>query len=528
MSTTYTYPGVYIQEISNGQHTITGVATSIAAFVGWTNQGPAGSATMVESWAEYSALFGGLIPGNYLGYAVYQFFGNGGSQAYIVRLADATAATAGSVIGGLQLYANNPGAWANGISVQIYNVTPNANSTDLTFNLKITITSTKQVVESYTNLSVLSTSPNFAVTTINNDSNYISFTAPGSTTPPAFLPFYSVAGAVAVGPAFDVGETVTQPGTTATSTLLGFTPSGAMLLGPISKVADGTKWTGNTSTATFNPTAAPAIVVVAAGPTALNAGTSPTSGADGNTLIPNTAPFETALSGANGFQLLANVPIFNLLCVPGENNSAVVAGGTPSLLQFCHDHRAFLIIDVAQNASKSTLQSKGPVDFGNNTYSTLYPSYGGFYYPWISAPDPQAGFRPTLFPPCGYVAGAFAATDASRGVWKAPAGIGANLSGALGLQTVLSDADQGLLNPVAVNCLRQFMTYGNVIWGARTLDGADDAGSQWKYIPIRRLAMYHRIEPLRRHAMGGLRAQCRTAVGAGAAEHRHLPAGACS
>jgi uncharacterized protein len=488
----YTYPGVYIEEISSGQHTITGVATSIAAFVGWSNQGPVGTATMVESWAEYSLLFGGLIPGNLLGYAVYQFFGNGGSQAYIVRLVDTTAATASSVIGGLQLYANNPGAWANGVSVQVYNVTPNSTSTDLTFNLKVTNTSTKQVLESYTNLSVLSTSPNFAVTTINNDSNYISFTAPASTTVPTFLPFYLVAGAVAAGPAFDSGETVKQASTNATATLLGLNAAGDMLLGPISgAVADSTDtWTGQTSNAKFTPTAAPAVVVLAAGPTALNAGTGSTTGADGNVLVPNTGPFETALLAATGYQVLANVPIFNLLCVPGENNSAAVTSGASNLLKFCHDNRAFLILDAAQNASKTTLENQGPTDSGGTAYSTLYPSYGAFYYPWISAPDPQAGFRPALFPPCGYVAGAFAATDADRGVWKAPAGIGANLSGALGLQTVLNDGDNGLLNPMAVNCLRQFRTYGNVIWGARTLDGADAAGSQWKYVPIRRLAMY--------------------------------------
>ncbi len=487
----YTYPGVYIEEISSGQHTITGVATSIAAFVGWTNQGPVGTATMVESWAQYQLLFGGLIPGNLLGYAVYQFFGNGGSQAYIVRLVDPTAGTASSVIGGLHLYASNPGAWANGISVQIYNVTPNATSTDLTFNMKITNTSTKQVLESYTNLSVLSTSPNFAVTTINNDSTYISFTAPGSITPPNFLPFYVVAGAVAAGPAFDTGETVKQASTSSTATFLGLDGAGDMLLGPISGVADNSAWTGVTSTATFNSTANPAVVVQAAGSTALNGGTGAKTGADGNVLVPNTTPFETALEvPTTGFQVLANVPIFNLLCVPGENDSAVVTGGSPSLLQFCHDNRAFLILDAAQNASKTTLENQGPSDAGSVKYSTLYPSYGAFYYPWISAPDPQSGFRPALYPPCGFVAGAFAATDADRGVWKAPAGIGANLSGALGLQTVLNDADNGLLNPVAVNCLRQFRTYGNVIWGARTLDGSDAAGSQWKFIPIRRLAMY--------------------------------------
>src|SRR5580692_2307482 len=95
----YTYPGVYIEEISSGQHNITGVATSIAAFIGWSNQGPVGEAVMVESWAQYETQFGGMIPGNYLGYAVYQFFLNGGSQAYIVRLIDGAIAASNSVAG---------------------------------------------------------------------------------------------------------------------------------------------------------------------------------------------------------------------------------------------------------------------------------------------------------------------------------------------------------------------------------------------------------------------------------------------
>ncbi len=83
---TFTYPGVYIQELSSGVHTITGVATSIAAFVGWAPQGPTTQAVLVESWSEYETLFGGLDARSFLGYAVNQFFANGGDQAYIVRL----------------------------------------------------------------------------------------------------------------------------------------------------------------------------------------------------------------------------------------------------------------------------------------------------------------------------------------------------------------------------------------------------------------------------------------------------------
>src|SRR5580704_9351367 len=149
----YTYPGVYIEELPSGQHTITGVATSIAAFIGWSNQGPVGEAVMVGSWAEYETQFGGMIPGIYLGYAVYQFFLNGGSQAYIVRLVDTTTAlTASNSVAGLPFYANNPGAWGNSIFVLV--TQPNGSST---FNLQVMQVSGGQVqtLENYTNLSTV-------------------------------------------------------------------------------------------------------------------------------------------------------------------------------------------------------------------------------------------------------------------------------------------------------------------------------------------------------------------------------------
>ena len=112
------------------------------------------------------------------------------------------------------------------------------------------------------------------------------------------------------------------------------------------------------------------------------------------------------------------------------------------------------------------------------------------YFPWVSAPDPLVGGRLSDMPPCGLVAGVYAATDASRGVWKAPAGIDAGLGGIAGLQYTLTDLQQGSINPYGVNCLRYFPAYNNVVWGARTLLGADTVGSQWKYVPIRRFALF--------------------------------------
>ena len=75
----------------------------------------------------------------------------------------------------------------------------------------------------------------------------------------------------------------------------------------------------------------------------------------------------------------------------------------------------------------------------------------------------------------GAVAGVMARTDVQRGVWKAPAGIEATL-GVAGLSQSLTDGDNGDLNPLGINCLRNFPVYGTVVWGSRTLDGNLQAG----------------------------------------------------
>ncbi len=83
----YTYPGVYIQEVPSADHSIAGVATSIGAFVGWAAQGPTDKAVLVTSFLDFQRQFGGLDSRSLLGYAVSHFFNNGGTQTYIVRLA---------------------------------------------------------------------------------------------------------------------------------------------------------------------------------------------------------------------------------------------------------------------------------------------------------------------------------------------------------------------------------------------------------------------------------------------------------
>jgi phage tail sheath protein FI len=216
-----------------------------------------------------------------------------------------------------------------------------------------------------------------------------------------------------------------------------------------------------------------------------------TGGADGSVLNPMDGNFEAALfppaNPNGGVHLLDRVDIFNLLCVPGETDGTFIA----QLQGYCVDKRAFLIVDSPQNTTIAAMIQSGPAGSqGGSITEQNVAGNSAFYFPWIQAPDPLAGNRSRLFPPCGFVAGIYAATDGARGVWKAPAGIQAALVGNSGLQFVMTDTENGGLNPQAANCLREFKVYGDVVWGARTLAGNDQAGSQWKYVPIRRLALF--------------------------------------
>jgi len=214
-------------------------------------------------------------------------------------------------------------------------------------------------------------------------------------------------------------------------------------------------------------------------------------GADGAVLGPTDSAFLTALNANGsvtnsdgrpiGVYLLAQVSIFNLLCIPGLSDPATIQ----YLQGFCYSQRAFYIVDSPQNQKLGPFISNGPGNITGN-----YSINSALYFPWVIAPDPLNQNRTTTFPPCGFVAGIYAATDAARGVWKAPAGIDASLTGVSGLATVLTDLENGSLNIQAINCLRNFRVYGNVVWGARTLQGNDEQASQWKYVPIRRLALY--------------------------------------
>src|SRR6185312_8094589 len=367
MPSALTYPGVYIEEIPSGVHTITGVATSIAAFAGWAPSGPTDHAGLVLGYADFARTYGGIDNRSGLGYAVNQFFANGGQQAYIVRLVDGTTAKAAAVTldGKLLVTAANEGVWANDFAIVIKQSTFDATRFRLTVaNWQLDPAGVP--VEVFDNLSMDPADPRFVTSVLADQSAFVTAAVQGgATTPPA-------------------------------NTFTG-TPG---------NIPDSSKLSG---------------------------------GVDGTVLAPNVAAFETALlplSGSGGLYQLDRINLFNLLCVPGETNTGVIS----SLETFCRTRRAFLIADCVDGATVGSLQG-GP---GGITGSDSINA--AFYFPWVIAADPLQQNRPDAFPPCGFVAGIYARTDAARGVWKAPAGSEASLTGALGVSTVLTNAENGVLN----------------------------------------------------------------------------------
>jgi phage tail sheath protein FI len=162
-----TYPGVYIEEIPSGVRTITGVATSITAFIGRAPRGPKDKATTITSFADFERRFGGLSATYPMSYAVRDFFLNGGAQAIIVRLYEPvkdgdTTKPAKSLIkvGEFTLEAAYEGSWGTKLRAMLdKKVSPEvaANmglTADQLFNLTVTDTGPGGSTEIFRNLSV--------------------------------------------------------------------------------------------------------------------------------------------------------------------------------------------------------------------------------------------------------------------------------------------------------------------------------------------------------------------------------------
>ncbi len=445
MPATYSYPGVYIEEIPSGVRTIVGVSTSDTAFIDFFPRGPLDQAVRITSFGDFVRIFGGLDPRSEASYAIQQYYLNGGSVAWVVRVA-ADAETAKRTLNDaattpqavLVVEAANPGRWGNKLEV---GVDHNTGSSDL-FNLAVRevqeVQGRRRIVNSevFRNLSPNATHPDAAIEVINNRSTLIRLQAGSSPGLPA------ATGTNVLAKVSDVTDT--------TSFLkLGLGDTSANAAG-----SDGVEPGGTTQT-WENTAAAEAIL-------------DPTNQQGGLYALDRIAPY-----------------LFNLLCIPAT--ARLSNGSMQSVIneavKFCRDHRAFFLVDIPSGVGLNA------IDTWLEDRSITRDSHAAVYFPRLEMPDPLNSFRPREVGASGTVAGIYARTDATRGVWKAPAGIEASLRGVT-LKTKLTDLENGGLNPLGINVLRNFPVYGNVVWGARTLEGADQQASEWKYVPVRRLASY--------------------------------------
>jgi phage tail sheath protein FI len=671
MPVTPTYPGVYVEEIPSGVHTITGVSTSVTAFVGAAKRGPIDRAVTLHSFADFERRFGGLKAGAELGYAVRQFFLNGGSEAHVVRIAKNAQAANRTLQNAapadvLVLTALDEGKSGNGIQIAIDYDTPNPAST---FNLVLAYTDpddpSQSVREAFSDLSMNSADPRYVVDVLTDSSQLVSVQrVDAALASIAAATGTSVSGALqdGTGTALDVAalldathnrfQVVVDGGTpvpvvidipadvsngaTATTHLTGLCAavqqkvrdvlgqaafnctrqgqtivlesatqgehsSVRVLPGPTNDAAArlklgtanggvetdavaplrpaplplrGTLLSGSfgatdldglpsptsnsfqigldtygpdTVTLDVAPVAAggsvnPKIEAVAANIqekvralkpsnpayrdfTAERSGTqllltSGTRGlgsavqvfavgansiADALHLLTGTTatrPTNEVLEQGNeadytdadvynlviadraarkGLFALESVDIFNLLCLPGITDSGVIADAAA----YCRERRAFLIVDAPRTAT--TPDAMGRLAGGPALPKT---SSAAVYFPWVKTADPLRGGKPRLTPPSGTIAGLYARIDSTRGVWKAPAGIEASLGGVQQVDYPLTDLESGDLNPLGVNAIRLFPIVGPVAWGARTLRGADGLADEYKYVPVRRLALF--------------------------------------
>lgn len=212
---------------------------------------------------------------------------------------------------------------------------------------------------------------------------------------------------------------------------------------------------------------------------ALAAQANPVPGNDGTP--PSAVELQGSRADRSGLFALEDVDLFNILLLPGQSDPSLQAAA----IAYAAERRAFTILDLPGTVdtveeARAWLAANGSLRHRN----------AAAYFPRLRMADPLQDNRIRAFPNSGAIAGLYAQTDAARGVWKAPAGTEAALRGARGLEAVLTDAENGVLNPLGLNAIRAFPAFGPVAWGARTLVGSDALASEWKYIPVRRLALF--------------------------------------
>ena len=214
---------------------------------------------------------------------------------------------------------------------------------------------------------------------------------------------------------------------------------------------------------------------------------------DGLTLTVNDFLPANGQTDKKGLYALEQADLFNILCLPpykdADQELDVDVNLVSTAASHCEERRAMLLVDAPKNWKDKTTAKNKFSDPATDNVGTRSKN-SALFFPRVKQPNPLRDNQTEEFVPCGVVAGVFARTDTQRGVWKAPAGLDATLVGVPQLSVNLTDDENGELNPLGINCLRSFPVTGRVVWGARTLRGADQLADEWKYIPVRRTALF--------------------------------------
>ncbi|HEU4389786.1 MAG TPA: phage tail sheath subtilisin-like domain-containing protein, partial [Blastocatellia bacterium] len=505
------------------------VSTSTAGFLGKAEKGPLDRALMVTSFAEFQSVYGGFLGDSFLAQAALQFFNNGGTRLYVIRVAK-NAATADISLGDrkgtpartITVAATSAGKFGNELDLEIANGTRDPNN-----EFKIIVRRAGAVLETHDNLSIDPARANFVENVVTAASRTIRVTV--DRTDDSAVAGKSVSGANAatslpanrrklvVDVNGDGPQTITIGGAAATGTDIATAIQGAVqALSPLRSSTDPNALKQFTAgfaaglfTLTSGTTGKSSSVEVSDSPSEnaasllklgkTNGGAEDTGAAVLRPAVGNFNIGDNAVGGAvisvtagsdgstpqepdfiNAFALLDRVRDVNLLAVPGFGSKAIVDFG----VNYCRQRGDCFFIGDMNVTDETKEEAKAFVE-----QLTVKSSYGAVYFPWLRALDPSGvSPEPIALPPSGYVAGLYARTDGKRGVWKAPAGTEANVGGAVGLLKEITDAEQDILNPIGANVIRRFPASGLVIWGARTL--ATQSDPEYRYVPVRRTAIF--------------------------------------
>lgn len=480
----YLSPGVYVEEYDSGAVPMQGVSTSTAGFIGLAQRGPVvGKPQLVTSFADYKRAFGGYLSeakfgeARFLPYAVEQFFINGGSRAYIMRVAAEGAAAAKATAGVLQIEAANPGEWGNKIRVTV-----EASSKAKTQVIAVNGADLKlKNADGFNQGDVVELFDGKAkayATIVSSLDNIVTLDAPCT---------LNVADEKIGTPKYiktcELTLTVKLDDVVETYANVSLCPEAGNFVSARARKSDLVTIAVTEAKAPVAPKEgkdekAPAPAKAGVTPIELVGGAAVIAlagGSDGK--VANVSP-NVYMGEDNGpgkrsglAAFLENVDV-SIMAIPGVTAPEVQA----ALIAHCENCKScFAILDVPIDRKKTN----DVVEF-RDMYDT---TYAAMYHPWLEMFDPLAK-RSAYFPPSGAMAGIYARTDNERGVHKAPAN--EIVRGCTGLSCNYNEGEQDILNPKGVNLVRAFTGRGIRVWGARTMS----SNGLWKYVNVRRLYIY--------------------------------------